>query len=209
MANTIGAFGVLPFGQMEGTAPTAGFTRCFIASSDTGAIFYGDTVKDSSSLTLGPNAPNYVTADASGLGVVRGIFMGCEYYNSNVGRMVWSRNFPGSVGSSLPDVIAYVMDNPQQLCIAQGSSAVTSWTSLVGTNCGMTVAGTGSSLDGHSSAVVSSQVGSTNVLPFRIVDTYANYGPPGANGTDNTTAGAYLILRPNNFSRNNLTARTS
>lgn len=210
MANTISAFGCLSFGQMDGAAPTGGFTRCFIASSDTNPIFYGDTVKDSTSATLGPNARNYVTWDSSGAGIVRGVFSGCEYYNSNVGRVVWSRYYPGTAGSSLPDVTGYVIDNPQQLFICQGSSAVVMGSSIVNLNVAVTPSSQGSTLDGHSILFVSSaNIGSTNTLPFRVVDTYANYGPPGANGTDNTTAGAILVLRPVNWSRNNLTAPAS
>jgi hypothetical protein len=206
MANTPVAFGLLAFGQLEGSAPTGGFTRTFIASSDTNPVGKGDTVKDSSVAGF-PNSANYVTADTSGFGQVRGVFYGCKFMNTNVGRVVWQSFFPGTAGSSLPDVEAYVVDNPQEYFLGATSSAVLIASSVVGLNIGLTVNSTPSTLDGHSNAVISSaNIGSTNTLPFRVMDTYANYGPPGANGTDNTTAAVWLVVRPNNWSRMSFTA---
>lgn len=209
MANTPTAFGMLSFGQLEGTAPTGGLTRAFVASSDTTPIGKGDTVKDSSVASL-PNSNNYVTADTSGFGLVRGVFYGCKFMNTNVGRVVWQSFFPGTAGSSLPDVEAYIIDNPQQYFLSATTSAVVMASSVVGLNVGVTVNSTPSTQDGHSNAVISSaNIGSTNTLPFRVMDTYSNYGPPGANGTDNTTAGTWLVVRPNNWTRMSYTSARS
>src|ERR1017187_7945515 len=100
MANTSNPFGFRQFGQREGTAPTAGLERLFITSSDTNLYFTGDTVALSSySLVAGTISPvsSLVTV---GLVAPVGVFLGCEYYNSNVARTVWSSWWPGNQGSS-------------------------------------------------------------------------------------------------------------
>lgn len=205
MANTFSPFGFRSFGRMEGGAPTAGLTRVFIASSDSTQYFTGDTVAYSSAGIAG-----MITLPASGSisPPVLGVFMGCEFYNTATGQIRFSPYFPGSVGSSSP-CNAYVITDPQQLFIVQAST-----TSLIGaSNTGMNVGvasslqGNGNTLNGISGlALNSSTISANSSLPFRIVDSYANYAPPGVNGTDTTTAGQILVVAPNNWARKNLTA---
>src|ERR1700674_2035009 len=121
MANAFSPFGFRPFGQLEGSAPTAGMSRYWIASSDTNSYYTGDLVSVSSAQAFGTN-PNTISAYLGSSGyVAAGVFVGCKYYSGSVGRTVWNSYFPASVGSSSP-CEAYVIDNPQQLFIAQVST---------------------------------------------------------------------------------------
>ena len=208
MANTFAPFGLQPFGQREGASPTAGLTRCFIASSDAQPIFCGDTVK--ASTVVASSNTNYVSRDTDGGAMVRGVFMGCEYYSPTVGRVVWSRYWPGAVQTAGPDAYAYVIDNPDQLFIAQGSTVSVLGSSNIGTNIGVIPSSLGNTTDGHSVLTLFSSGPTVNSSwPFRLVDTYSNYAPPGANGVDNTVAAAIMVVAPNNWERKNLTARAT
>ncbi len=202
MANTTAPFGFRQLRRFDGGAPTAGFDRLFIASSDTSLIFTGDPVVTSAT---GP----YVTAASSGSSQVRGIFMGCEYYSAAFNQIRWSPYFPGSVATGGPDVQCWVCTDPEMLYIAQGSTAGgVIGSTTVGLNIGFTtgVSSQGSTLTGVSAVSLNAAtISSTQTLPWRIVDLYSNYAPPGVNGTDNTSAGNIVVVAPNNFDRKNLT----
>ena len=210
MANTASPFGFRQFGQREGTAPTAGMERLFITSSDTNLYFTGDMVA-LSSYALVPGTITPVSSLVTvGLVAPAGVFLGCEYYNSNVGRTVWNAFWPGNQGSSA-FYNAYVCTNPQQLYIAQCTSG-----SVVGTSCiGFNISGsvTGSSLGNQTTGQSVMTLLSTTVTGlsstggWRIVDTYQNYAPPGVNGTSSGAEGLQiLVVQPNGFARNALTA---
>jgi len=211
--------GFQAFGRIEGGSPTAGLTPVWIASTDASQMFRGDTVVSSS--TGGTNnSGNYITAAASGISLIRGVFMGCEQFQPAAGRVVWSNSYTGSVTGSTGDVRAYIVDDPDQLFLIQGSTSAAITSSFINLNAGNTVTSSlGNTTTGYSNAtLLSSTVGSTNTLPWRIVDFYSAYAPPGVpaigtaafiNGTDNTTAANMVLVRLNNCDRNNLTARSS
>jgi hypothetical protein len=157
-----------------------------------------------------PNAfGNYVTGASSGLSQIRGIFMGCEYYSATVGRKVWSPYFPGSVATSsgTNDVTAWVCTDPDMTYVVQASTTSVITSSMVNLNFGSSVASpAGNTLSGQSLATLASTSGvTTSTLPWRLVDFYSNYAPPGSNGTDNASAGQMVIVAPNNWDRKNLT----
>lgn len=210
MANTFAAFGFRQFGQMEGASPTAGFDRLLLASSDTNTYFTGDVVSISSQSLI----PGYITLPASGTTIgspIQGIFLGCEFYSPQAAQVVWRPYFPGSVGSSSP-CNAYVCTNPDQLYIVQGTTTAVLGTSTVGLNVGFasSLQSGGNTTTGVSAlALNSSTVTGNSSLPFRIVDTYSNYAPPGVNGTDITAAGAIMVVRMNNAARMSLTGTST
>jgi hypothetical protein len=221
MANTLNnpTQGFQTFGQNEGSSPTDGLQPVWIASTDASLIFRGDPVVTSSA--GGTNLSGaYITAAASGISFIRGVFQGLYQYQPSAGRVIWSNFYNGVVTGSTGDVKAYINDNPDQLYIAQGSTSAAITSSFVGLNIGFTAnSSTGNTLTGYSNvALLSSTVGSTNTLPFRIVDFYSAYAPPAVpaigaaafiNGTDNTTPANMVIVRLNNCDRLNLTARSS
>ena len=206
MANTFSPFGFRAFGRMDGGAPTAGMTRVLIASSDTTAYFTGDTVAFSSFSTL----PGYISLPSSGTlsPPTLGVFVGCEFYNTATGQIRFSPYFPGSVGSSSP-CNAYVITDPDQLFLVQSSTTDTLGSSNVGMNVGVasSLQSNGNTLSGISGLALNSSTVTANAsMPFRIVDSYANYAPAGVNGTDTTAAGQIMVVAPNNWARKNLTA---
>jgi hypothetical protein len=220
MANTLASptMGFQTFGRQEGASPTDGLTPVWIASTDASVIFRGDPVVTSSAGGTN-NSGAYITAAASGISMVRGIFQGMYQYNPTAGRVVWSNNYAGSVSGSTGDVRCYIIDDPDTNFLVQGSTSAAITSSFVGLNIGFTGQSSGNTVFGYSNAqVTSSTAGSTSTLPFRIVDFYSAYAPPSVpaigtnafiNGTDNTTPANMVIVRLNNTDRMNLTARSS
>lgn len=220
MANTLASptMGFQSFGRQEGGSPTAGLTPVWIASTDASLIFRGDPVVTSSAGGTN-NSGAYITAAASGISFIRGVFQGLYQYSPTAGRVVWSNNYSGSVSGSTGDIKCWIIDDPDENFLVQGSTSAAITSSYIGLNIGFTGQSSGNTAFGYSNAqVTSSTAGSTNTLPFRIVDFYASYAPPAVpaigsaafiNGTDNTTPANSVIVRMNNCDRNSLTARSS
>jgi len=216
MANISAPYGFRQFRRMDGGAPTAGFDTLTIMSSDTSVIFTGDPVADLTGPATGAAGfADYVTGTTAGGAQVRGIFMGCEYYNNAVNRKVWSPYFPGSVATSCGtnDVTAWVCTDPEMTWTVQvgGTSTgpgVILLSSQTGLNIGFSSAtqGSGNVTTGISAVTLNStSIATTNTLPFRFLDFYSNYAPPGSNGTDNTSVGQIVIVTANNWDRLQLT----
>lgn len=237
MVNTFSPFGLQDLGRREGGSPQFGLTRVNISSTDPTPIFTGDPVAQL------PTAPGsglfgkYITQAASAAGTTfasstnspiayEGVFRGCEYLNTAVGRVVWSAFWPGSAGagvSSQADPIAYIDNDPSKYLVAQASTTATSsgfvpvWTSSMinynvavgSTGTGAVSSASGNTTTGQSGACVLSSISalsSTAALGssaafygWRVIDFFSNYAPPGGfvNGTDNTNAGQILVLVPN------------
>lgn len=201
MVNTMAPFGFRQFRRLDGGAPTAGFDTLTIASSDTNLYFTGDDVVTS---TTGP----YITVPSTGQVITRGVFQGCEFYSPTVGRKVWSPFFPGSVqtSSGTNDAQAWVCTDPEMMYTVQCSSIAQITSSMIGLNTARNTSIALLSSQGNQttgvSAVTLSTIATTNSsAPWRIMDLYSNWAPPGVNGTDNTSAGNIVIVAPNNFDR--------
>lgn len=206
MANTAAPYGFRQFGMREGSAPTAGFDRKFISSGYTNPIFTGDAVVRSTT-------PPYLVSGGSSVGtggvtlgatvaINEGIFLGCEYYNTNVNRVTWSSYWPGSGATG--DVIAYVCTNPEGLYTVQGTTGAI----LGSTNVGMVVpqvttgSSLGNTLSGQSVMTVASSLvtGLSSNGQWQIVDIYSNYAPPGVNGTSTGSEGLQIVVVQPNIS---------
>lgn len=225
MANTLGSptMGFQSFGRQEGGSPTDGLTPVWIASTDAGLFFRGDPVLTSSlggTNLSGAYITSVNTLALSTDGMRRGIFQGCYQYQPIAGRVVWSNYYNGSVTGSTGDVKAYIIDDPNTNFLVQASTLGAITSSMIGLNIGITFnTTTGNTLSGYSNCTVeSTTVDSTSSLPFRIVDFYSAYAPPGVpavgtaafiNGTDNTTPANMVIVRLNNCDRLNLTSRSA
>lgn len=230
MANTLNnpTQGFQLFGSAEGSSPTAGMTPVWIASTDASLIFRGDPVVTSSAGGTN-NSGAYVTSlqissPSSGF-LCRGIFQGCYQFQPSAGRVVWSNFYNGVVTGSTGDVKAYVIDYPDSQFLVQASTKGAITSSMIGLNIGVTLnTTTGNTITGYSNVTVESTiVGSTQSLPFRIVDFYSAYAPGGGfanvnfgssqtnivNGTDNSNVANIIVVRLNNSDRLSLTARSS
>ena len=203
MANTFAPFGFRSFGHQDGSAPTMGLSKFTMNSSYATSVFTGDLVCISSAV------PGTIEQFPSGTLVANikpvGVFAGCEYYNSNVQRVVWSPYFPASAGSSSP-VTAYVISDPEMTFLVQASSAAVVGSSLIGWNISFTV-GTGNTTNGQSGASVTSSLVGTQASSYalRVVDSYSNFGPPGVNGTSTSEGGGFLVVQPVGWMRNTVT----
>lgn len=209
MPNTAAPYGFRQFGQREGSAPTAGFEIRYASSALTTPIFTGDVVG------LSTTAP-YITSLGSTGGitnVVEGIFLGCEYYNTNVNRVTWSSYWPGS--GALGDVKCNVCNNPEQLYTVQGTTGGVLGTSVIGFGIPFSITGSslGNTLTGQSVMTVTSSLvtGLTSNAPFKIIDVYSNVAPPGVNGTSTTAEGLQIVVvqQNNAFRKTVVTAFTT
>jgi len=222
MANTLvnPSMGFQVSGRVEGASPTEGLTPVWIASSDASTMFRGDPVFPSSA--PGANASGrYITSmQNSSIVVVAGVFQGCEQFIPTVGRVVWSNSYNGSVSGSTGDIKAWIVENPDELFLVQGSTGAAITSSFIGLNISVTNnSSTGNTTLGFSNVTAaSSNITASSSLPFRIVSFYSEYAPPAVpnigtaafvNGTDNTSPANMIIVRLNNCERLNLTARST
>src|SRR5882724_4771706 len=217
MANTLTSpsMGFQSYGRQEGSSPTDGLTPVWIASTDPGLYFRGDPVVTSSaggSNNSGAYIASLNTNSISSAFLCRGIFQGCYQFQPGAGRVVWSNNYNGAVTGSTGDVKAYVIDDPDTNFLVQASTKGAITSSMIGLNINVLFnSTTGNVTTGYSNIVVeSTTTGSSNLLPFRIVDFYSAYAPPGVpnvgtagfiNGTDNTSVANMVIVRLNNCDR--------
>jgi len=115
MANTQAYFGFTQYQGGAGGAPTFAQSVRRIASSS-GAIYTGDPVMPAVS-----SANGYIVQASPGSTTLAGIFVGCKYLNTSLGRTVWSSYWPGSGATG--DVEAYVIDDPNARFIVQTSTS--------------------------------------------------------------------------------------
>jgi hypothetical protein len=188
MANTNAPFGFREYRGM-GSGPTYEQSVRLIKSDNTTAVYFGDPV---SNLNTG-----YITRATAGTAQISGIFAGCKYLSTSQKRTVWSNYWPGSDASA--DVEAYIIDAPNAQFIVQAGGTAIGLADM-GLNIQFNL-GTGNADTGISGAYVESPA-VTATLPFRIIGFVES--PPGANGTDITSAYNQIIVGFNNVtSRNN------
>jgi len=195
MANTNSPFGFQPYGNTGGPMNFRVSTRR-IASGNSTAIYKGDAVVPVTSTLTG-----YIAQATASTIELAGIFWGCKYISTAQKRQVWSNYWPGS--DTAYDVEAYVIDDPQARFLCQTAAsgyAITGTTPSIftsapalGKNFQLNV-GTGSTATGLS-GMYADTVGTTATYPFKMVDFW--YGPPGANGSDITSAYCWIVCEFN------------
>jgi len=185
MANTNTPFG---FKQVKGTGslPTFEQNVRYIASSNSTAIFFGDAVI--------PLSTGYIAQATASTVRMEGIFVGCKYTSVSQKRTVWSNYWPGSDATG--DVEAYVIDDPNAQFQVQATSGPITIAS-VGEYAQLTV-GTGNTATGISAMTLDTPSTTTATQPFILKGLVTS--PPGANGTDATTAYNIVIVGFNNAS---------
>lgn len=194
MSNVNAPNGFQYFGRLEGGSPTEGITRQFVSSGDTSSLGYGDPV----TFTTG----GYVTASTAGTTQIDGIFYGCDYVSTTLQKRVWLNYWAGSGAAG--DVVVRVCTDPDAQFIAQSDNTAIASTN-VGNNINFVAGAPNATTQNSIASVGESTISTTNTLPFRIVGMYSEYAPPGANGTDNTSAYNRIIVAPNNWDRKSLT----
>ena len=193
MANTQAYFGFTQYQGGAGGAPTFAQSVRRIASGNSTAIYTGDPV-----MPVVSTANGYITQASPGSTTLAGIFVGCRYLNTSLGRVVWSPYWPGSGATG--DVEAYVIDDPASRFIVQTSTssfpmtgtATTMTSGVIGQYAQFSI-GSGNTLSGRSGAYLSS-LATTVTFPFLIVD----YQIGVQNGGDPTTQYCNVIVGFNN-----------
>lgn len=199
MANSSTPFGFLSYGHRDGSAPTMGLEQVAINSSDANLYFTGDSVIWSSA--GGKAISPFLTSTAAS--VMAGVFAGCEYYTAAAQRVVWSRYYPGSVGSNAANGItkAWIISDPEMQFVA--ASAGTFSSADIGMNVDplSSQSSLGNTATGQSAMILSTAtVANNSSLAFMIVDLLANQS---VSGTPNTESGTYnrVIVAPNMWRR--------
>ena len=195
MANTNAPNGFQVFRRFDGGSPTSGYETRKILSTYSTAIGFGDPVI--------PVSTGYIQRATASTVQIAGIFFGCKYLNTSVGRTVWSNNWPGTTQGS--DAEAYIVTDPQVLFVAQSNNTAITFADI-GANIQFVI-GTPNSTTGMSTtALDQSTIATTDTLPFRIVGLLSQYETTSGavNGTDDASAYNRVIVAPNYWDRRSL-----
>lgn len=195
--NTQVEFGFQPFGSSAGVTPNFGLRRATIAYNYGTALYKGDPVSFNSSgvIVIAPNAN----------GQIDGIFWGCEYQPSGSATAlpIKSPTWPGvALTNSSAIVTCFIIDDPNVLFRAAtfGTLSGGLTQASVGDNIEFHT-GTGNATTGLSGYTIDDgNIATTSTYPFKIVDLYSTYAPPGVNGS---AANQYnwAIVKMNNSGR--------
>jgi len=195
MANTLAPNGFALAGFLDGRNGSLGQSQWQIQTGYTSNIFTNDPVY----LTSG-----YVTVGASSNSTpVLGVFIGCEFYSSAVGRKIWSPYWPASTAVPTGTTIdAWVITDPQATFKVQANNTSALAISTLNGSYGYAGQGTtgaapsSQQLSGQSVAYLDTVSGANSGYPFRLLSFVT--APPGANGTDTTSAYQNVIVAFNN-----------
>jgi len=193
MSNVNAPNGFQYFGRLEGGSPTEGLTPALISSGDTSALGYGDLV----SRTAG----GYVTKATVGTTSIFGVFYGCSYLSTALGRVATSNYYAGSGASS--DISALICTDPQATFLVQSDNTAIAFADI-GANTNFVTGTPNATTQMSTMALAQSLISTTDTLPFRIIGLYSQSAPPGTDGTDNTSAYNRVIVQPNNWDRKSL-----
>ena len=119
------------------------------------------------------------------------MFVGCKYYSPSQKKTVWNNYGPGSDATG--DVEAFIVDDPNAEFLIQAAAGPIGQATL-----GQTadiIVGSGNTTTGISTAALDTPT-TTSTLPFKVVGFLTS--PPGANGTDITSAYNNVIVAFNN-----------
>lgn len=215
MVNPTGGFGFMPYGRVDGGSPTYELEKSYINSSDAALYFTGDLVYRSSIGNFLQYTSSGGGAGGGGIGPAYGVFWGCKFFNTNIARTVWSRNYPGSVGSNAANGIteAYVITDPNVLFRCVGGASATGAT-FVANDCAFNAvcvtsqSSLGNTTTGQSAMLLSTTVTANASAPWKIWDLLANRSVSGTPGTD-AAAWNQVIVKPNAWERGAGTAAPS
>lgn len=195
MANTNAPNGFQVFRRFDGGSPTEGYETRKILSTYNVAIGFGDPVISVSG--------GYIQRATASTVQFAGIFFGCKYLNSSVGRVVWANNWPGTTQGS--DAEAYIVSDPQMLFVAQSNNTAITFADI-GANIQVSIGSPNSTTGYSTSSVDQSTIATTDTLPFRIVGLLSQYETTSGaiNGTDDASAYNRVIVAPNYWDRKSL-----
>lgn len=153
-------YGFEPLNRVD-SMPYAGAIRQ-IPVTQAGALYNGDLVE----LAVGGNVATSASLTA---GAKLGVFLGCQYTNTQ-GQTVQAQYYPGS---SVTNAIAYVVDDPMaafKVAVTTSGGAISTVTrAAVGTNV-TALAGTPSATTGNSGqSILNTSPAATATFPLRVI----------------------------------------
>ena len=161
MANVDKAFGLRALGNLSATGSQKQFGYN-IADNQSGAIFQGQlvTLKDGFILAFDPSSHTAAV----------GVFNGCDYIDATTGKPTFSNFYPGSINITQGEIIADIIDDPNQLFLIQADEDIEA--ADIGKNADIVV-GSGSTTTGLSvNELDSSTIATTAALNLKIVGLY-------------------------------------
>jgi len=184
----------------DAVQPTGGLLQMKIAATDTATAGEGDPLKFLST--------GYVSQWTKGTSAsfIAGVFKSCSYFNTNLGRKVWSNYWPGAGATG--DVIVNLAaasgaPAPRFLVQSSGTTAVTMgniWNNVDVTYSGGGVTA-GNIVGGYyrSGAMIdlTANIGTTATLPFRIVGLWSDIAAPGSPGADTASQYNWVLVEAN------------
>jgi hypothetical protein len=196
MANTNSPFGLRLLGVNSGGTPSFNLITATIDKDDTQVAYRGDGME---SLTTG--YVHAITAAGTAASQWAGIFWGCEYLSTALGRRVQSSYWPGSDAAA--DVTAYLIPlsgHPAVEFVAQATSTAIAFEDIgenvdIGYAAGTAYTGWAKS----GTTIAQSTLGTGATLPFRIVDLWSNRTLSGEPGTDDTSSYNWVVVRFNSL----------
>lgn len=161
MANVDKAFGLRPLGNLSATGAQKQYGYV-IADNQAGAIFQGDLVT-----LVGGFLVRYVSGTHA---TAVGVFNGCSYIDPTTGKPTWKNYYPGSVNITSGQILADVIDDPNQLFLIQADEDIVQ--ADIGQNAPIAYTA-GSTITGISAMELdSSLISTTNTLVLKIVGLY-------------------------------------
>lgn len=161
MANIDKAFGLRPLGNLSATGAQKQYGYV-IADNQSGAIYQGDLVTLVAGFLVRYVSGTHATAV--------GVFNGCNYIDPTTGKPTWKNYYPGSVDITSGQILAEVIDDPNQLFLIQADEDIVQ--ADIGQNAPIAYTA-GSSITGISAMELdSSLISTTNTLVLKIVGLY-------------------------------------
>ena len=161
MANVDKAYGLRPLGNLSATGAQKQYGYV-IDDNQAGAIFQGDLVTLVAGFLVKYVSGTHATAV--------GVFNGVNYIDPSTGKPTWKNYYPGSVNITSGQIIAEVIDDPNQLFVIQADEDIVQ--ADIGQNAAVT-ATAGSTVNGLSAMELdSSSILTTNTLVLKIVGLY-------------------------------------
>ena len=168
MATTAAPYGLRPVNLIGGQSYAGSTRQIKIASGYAANIYNGSVVKIHTDGTINIVTETGGAGDLFPAGTI-GVFVGCEYTDPNLGYLLHSQHWPTGTVSS--DAVAYIIDDPDALFVAQCDATVAQ--AGLGMNTFFADAqstSTGSTTTGNSTSALDATIVATTALGFRIVD---------------------------------------
>lgn len=174
MANVNKPFGLRPLGNLSATGAQKQYGY-LIADNQSGAIYQGDLVTIDNGYVVKFNNTDH--------SVAVGVFNGCFYNDPSTQKPTWKNYYPGSINITQGQIIADVIDDPNQLFIIQNAGTPTQ--ANIGTNADITASTTGDTTTGVSNMTMSGTFTEAAAANLKAVGLY---NVPG------NTMGQYAVL---------------